>query len=106
MRVQRIANHSANNTAGNPATTDSEIANPLEAICLSWSKSNSPGPPITLGAASKKRITTPIWPMTIAANTTTPQSAVPQNFQTRGGASAAVGGGGKTSELRESINSA
>jgi hypothetical protein len=36
--------------------------------------------------------------MTIAANTTKPQNAVPQNFQARGGASAAVSGGGEISE--------
>src|SRR5690242_426719 len=98
MRVQRIASHSASSTAGNPAMTEREIANPLDAICLSWSVSKFPGPPRTLGDSKKIRITTPIWPTTIAANTMKPQSAVPQNFQTRGAASVAVSGGGEISE--------
>src|SRR5215475_7380380 len=101
MRVQRMASHSAAATAGKPAMTESEITTPLEATNLTASVTSADASPL-----SRKKITTAIWPMNIAPNTTRPQSAVPQNFQTRGGRAAGVTRSGGLAGLRESVKAA
>src|SRR5262249_43917441 len=96
--VGRIASHNAATTAGTPAITESEIANPLPATSLIV-VARSIGPP----RSSTKIATTATWPTNIATNTAKPQSTVPQNFQTRGSRDAGSMLSGELSGRTDSI---
>src|SRR5580692_6695859 len=104
MPLIRIATHNAASTAGKPVITDNEIVRPwlTTALTAALNESESIGPP----CRSMNQATTAIWPTNMAAKTTRPQNAVPQNFQTRGVRVAGTSGASAAGlwGSRESIN--
>ena len=67
-------------TAGNPMITESEIVRPPPTTWIAAAMSIGPS------CRSTNQTTTAIWPTNIAPKMNRPHSAVPQNFQMRGGA--------------------
>ena len=75
--------------------TESEIVSPPPTTWIAAAMSIGPS------RRNTNQATTAIWPANIAAKTNSPHSAVPQNFQIRGGRCAGMTGASRGGDLRD-----